>query len=57
MARKTESFAFFGLCPAGLRGKPGHQTLADESAFWAWLQKWTPGFLRAGYAHFVCLLS
>ena len=38
----------FGLCPTGLRGKPGHQALAIEPSVWAWLQTGAPGFLRAG---------
>ena len=38
----------FELCPAGLCGKPDHQTLADEPYVWAWLQTGAPGFLRAG---------
>ena len=38
----------FGLGPAGLRGKPDHQALADEPALRAWLQRGAPGFLRAG---------
>ena len=33
----------FGLCPAGLHGKPGHQVLAVEPSVWAWLQMGAPG--------------
>ena len=40
--------SLFGLCPTGLRGKPGHQALAIEPSVWAWLQTGAPGFLRAG---------
>ena len=39
--------SLFGLCPTGLRGKPGHQALAIEPSVWAWLQTGAPGFLRA----------
>ena len=31
-----------------LCGMPSHQALACGSSFWAWLRKWTPGFLWAG---------
>ena len=39
---------FFGLGPAGLRGKPGHQALVCGPSVRAWLQTGAPGFLRAG---------
>ena len=29
----------------------------EKRRCWAWLQKGTPGFFRAGYPHFVCRLS
>ena len=53
----AHGMGFFGLFPAGLRGKPGHQTLADEPSIWAWFQTGAPGFLRAGSLHLYLVFS